>query len=212
MQNRKSFDEQARSWADLAKKNDLDAFNHLVVTHQDAAFNFASWMLNGDDVADDVVQTAFLAAYRHIQGFRGTSFRAWLLKIIRNLCIDELRRRVRHPWTQIGPKNADEPALEETEWLIDPSPLPEELIIKQEEQRLVESCICQLPDLIREVLILIDIQELNYKEAAMVLNIPVGTIKSRLARARVHLRDLLSKKIYSSAIPDRMISVDPVYK
>lgn len=126
------FDAQERSWVELAQKNDLDAFNHLVLSYQDSAFSLASWMLNDDALAEDVVQTAFLAAYRHIRHFRGGSFRAWLLKITRNSCIDELQRRIRHPWQPLEPMNADDQPLENANWLVDRGPSPEELVIKQQ--------------------------------------------------------------------------------
>ena len=193
MKDRNFFDTQERRWIELAQKNDLDAFNQLVLTYQDAAFNFASWMLNDDTLAEDIVQAAFLKAYCHIRHFRGGSFRAWLLKIIRNSCIDELRRRIRHPWLPLEPMNADAQALGNADWLVDCSPSPEELVIKHEDWRKVERSIQQLADSFREVLILIDIEAYSYQEAATVLNVPLGTIKSRLGRARACLRALLVK-------------------
>ncbi len=197
MKDRNLFDTQERRWIELAQKNDLDAFNQLVLTYQDAAFNFASWMLNDDPLAEDIVQAAFLTAYRRIQQFRGGSFRAWLLKIIRNSCIDELRRRNRHPWQPLEPMIADDEALENADWLVDRGPSPEELVISHEDWRKVERSIQQLADSFREVLILIDIEAYNYQEAAAVLNVPLGTIKSRLGRARACLRELLVEDSFS---------------
>jgi len=191
MNDRNLFDTQERRWIELAQKNDLDAFNHLVLSYQDVAFNFASWMLNDDTLAEDIVQAAFLTAYCQIRNFRGGSFRAWLLKIIRNSCIDEIRRRIRHPWIPLEPMNADAEALVNADWLVDRGPSPEELVIKHEDWRKVERSIQQLTIPFREVLILIDIEAYNYQEAATVLNVPLGTIKSRLARARACLRALL---------------------
>jgi RNA polymerase sigma-70 factor (ECF subfamily) len=206
-------DAQERRWVELAQKNDLEAFNHLVLSYQDAAFSLASWMLNDDALAEDVVQAAFLAAYRHIRHFHGGSFRAWLLKITRNLCIDELRRRIRHPWHPLESMNADDQPLENADWLVDRGPSPEELVIKHEDWRKVERSIQQLADPFREVLILIDIEAYDYQEAAAVLNVPLGTIKSRLGRARACLRALLGEGNGHSAISDRStIFADLVYR
>ncbi len=190
---------QEGKWIELAQGNDLAAFNHLVLATQDAAFTLACWVLKDDMLADDVVQAAFIKAYCNIKQLRGKSFRAWLLKIVRNLCIDELRRRARNRLIPLEPNVGDSASLENSEWFIDRSPLPEEVVIKHDERRKIEQCIQQLPVALREVIILIDIESLNYQEAATVLNIPLGTIKSRLGRARARLRLLLSKGLVGSA-------------
>ncbi len=191
MKDRNLFDTQERRWIELAQKNDLDAFNQLVLTYQDAAFNFASWMLNDDPLAEDIVQAAFLTAYCHIRHFRGGSFRAWLLKIIHNLSIDEIRRRKLHHWIPLEPKDADGQLIEDAAWLIDPISSPEDACIEHESWKKIAQFIQQLTDPLREVLVLIDIEDLNYREAAMILNVPLGTIRSRIWRARACLRALL---------------------
>jgi RNA polymerase sigma factor (sigma-70 family) len=196
------FDTQESKWVELAQKNDLDAFNHLVLSYQDAVFSLASWMVNDDVLAEDIAQTAFLAAYRNIRQFHGGSFRAWLLQITRNSCIDELRRRNRHPWQPLEPTNAVDQPLENADWLVDRGPSPEELVIQREEQRKVERSIQQLADPFREVLILIDIEAYGYQEAATVLNAPLGTIKSRLVRARAYLRALLDEGLSHSVVSE----------
>ncbi len=196
-----SYSQEIR-WIDQAQNNDSDAFNHLVLSYQDSAFNFSSRMLNGDPFADDVVQEAFLSAYRNIKNFRGSSFRAWLFKIIRNLCIDELRRRHRHPSLPFEPLNDEDQPCENTRWLIAPGFTPEELVIHHNNLKVIEQAIQHLPDRLREVLILVDVEDLDYKEAAAVLNVPCGTIKSRLSRARVQLRALLGERIFDVADED----------
>ncbi len=175
-----------------AQKNDLDAFNQLVLAYQDMAFRLASWMLKDDAVAEDVVQAAFLAAYSQIKHLRrGGSFRAWLLKIIHNLSIDEIRRRKLHHWIPLEPKDADGQLIEDAAWLIDPVSSPEDACIEHESWKKIAQFIQQLTDPLREVLVLIDIEDLNYREAAMILNVPLGTIRSRIWRARACLRALL---------------------
>jgi RNA polymerase sigma-70 factor (ECF subfamily) len=191
MEDRNLFDMQEKEWIELAQKDDLEAFNHLVLAYQDAAFSLASWMLKDDSCAEDIVQEAFITAFCHIRQFRGSSFRAWLLRIIRNACIDELRRYSRHPWIPLEPVDEDGESVDEGDWIKDHGALPEELTIEKEGLRKIEQCIQQLADPLREVLILVDIEAYNYEEAATVLNIPLGTIKSRLARARAGLRELL---------------------
>ncbi len=138
MKDRNLSGTQEKRWIELAQKNDLDAFNQLVLSYQDAAFSFASWMLDDDPCAEDVVQAAFLIAYRNIKHLRGSSFRAWLLKIIRNLCIDELRRRRSHPSMSLEPMNDEDQPFEDAHWLIAPGFSPEELVIEHEEFRNTE--------------------------------------------------------------------------
>lgn len=202
MKDRIFTDSQEKKWIELAQKNDLEAFNQLVLSNQDTAFNFASWMLHSDPFAEDVVQAAFVTAYLNIKHLRGGSFRAWLIKIIRNLCIDELRRRHRHPSMPLEPTNDEDQTFESADWLIDPGFSPEEIVIEHEDRNFVEQCIQQLPDYLREVLILIDIETLNYQDAAAILNIPSGTIKSRLSRARARIRALLGEGFLGATIFD----------
>ncbi len=193
---------QEKRWIELAQKNDLDAFNQLVLSYQDAAFSFASWMLDDDPSAEDVVQAAFLIAFRKIKHLRGGSFRAWLLKIIRNACIDELRRRRSHPSIPLEPITDEVQPFENARWLIAPSFSPEEIVIEHEDCKIIEQSIQQLPDHLREVLILIDIETLDYQDAAAVLNVPRGTIKSRLWRARARLRGLLGEGFFGTPVTD----------
>ncbi len=203
MKDRNLSENQEKRWIELAQKDDLDAFNQLVLSYQDAAFSFASWMLDDDLSAEDVVQAAFLNAYRNIKHLRrGSSFRSWLLKIIRNSCIDELRRRRSHPSMPLEPMNDEDQPIENAQWLIAPGFSPEELVIEHEDCKIIEQCIQLLPDHLREVLILIDIEALNYQDAAAVLNVPNGTIKSRLWRARARLRALLGEGFFGDAFTD----------
>ncbi len=202
MKDKNFTDTQEKRWIELAQDNDLDAFNLLVLSSQDTAFSFARRMLNGDPWAEDIVQSAFLTAYRNIKQLRGSSFRAWLLKIVRNMCIDELRRRNRHPSMPLEPVDDDGQPIENADCLIAPGLSPEELTIGHENWKEVEQSIQQLPDRLREVLILVDIEDLNYQDVSAVLNIPHGTVKSRLSRARVRLRALLGEGFIGAVITD----------
>ncbi len=99
---------------DQARSGDLDAFNHLVLTYQDMAFNLAARMLSDSDAAEDVTQTAFLSAYRSLSSFRGGSFRSWVLRMVTNACYDELRRRKRRPTVPLEPLNDEDEEVEIT--------------------------------------------------------------------------------------------------
>ncbi len=179
---------QENQWIEMARSGDLDAFNQLILSHQDLAFRLASGILVDDASAADAVQAAFISAYHGIRNFRGQSFRGWLLRIVRNACIDELRRRKRHVLVPLEPQKSDGEEVESVKWLVDPGPSPEEWVMQQETRETIEDCLRALPDEMREVTILVDVEGLDYREAAEVLNIPLGTIKSRMARARARLQ------------------------
>jgi RNA polymerase sigma-70 factor, ECF subfamily len=175
-----------------AQKGDLDAFNRLVLTYQEIAFNVAYRILSDEDASDDATQNAFLSAYRNINSYRGGSFRAWLLRIVTNACYDELRRRKRRPTTPLEPLDNDsEEEIESPSWLADDGPGPEEHFERRELDRAVQSCLEGLPDEFRVVVVMIDIQGFDYEEVSQVIGKPLGTIKSRLARARLKVRNCL---------------------
>mgnify|MGYP005863373109 CR=1 FL=1 len=175
-----------------AASGDLEAFNQLVLLHETAAFNLAWRMLNDDDAAADATQNAFISAYRSINRFRGGSFKAWLLRIVSNACIDELRNRKRHPVTRLEPLDSDgEEALESPAWLADGTPSPEAQMDQHELRLAIETCIQKLSDDFRLVVVLVDVQGCDYHEVSAILGKPLGTVKSRLSRARERLQDCL---------------------
>jgi RNA polymerase sigma-70 factor, ECF subfamily len=175
-----------------ALDGDLDAFNRLVLAYQDMAFNLAYRMLSDDDAAEDVTQTAFISAYTHLKDYRGGSFKSWLMRMVTNACYDELRRRKRRPTVPLTPMDDDEEEeIESPAWLADGSPSPEEQVSAEELDRAVKHCLEDLPDDFRAVVVMVDVEGLDYQEVAEVIGKPLGTIKSRLARARLKLRDCL---------------------
>ncbi|HNS38574.1 MAG TPA: sigma-70 family RNA polymerase sigma factor [Anaerolineaceae bacterium] len=177
-----------------AREGDLNAFNRLVLAHQEMAFNLACRMLNDDDAAADATQTAFLSAYRNLNHYRGGSFRAWVMRMVTNACYDELRRRHRRPTTPLEPINPeDEEEVESPTWLADPSASPEEMLEQRELEHAIEHCLQAMPPDFRAVLVLVDLEGLDYSEVADTVRSPLGTIKSRLARARLRLRDCLQR-------------------
>ena len=175
----------------MSREGDLDAFNRLVLAYQDMVYNQAFRMICEPDAAEDAAQDAFIIAYRKIDTYRGGSFKAWLLRIVTNLCYDELRRRKRRPTTPLEPVDQDEEEIESPHWLSDPSESPEEAAERAELARALQACLNDLPDDFRSIVTLVDIQGLDYTEAAEAIRSPLGTVKSRLARARSRLRDCL---------------------
>jgi RNA polymerase sigma-70 factor (ECF subfamily) len=178
--------------ARAAQKGDLDAFNRLVLAYQDLAFNLALRMLSDEHTAEDATQLAMISAYQNLHSYRGGSFRAWLLRMVANKCYDELRRRQRHPTTGLEPtSNEDEDSVESPAWLADQNPGPEQILEQSELEQAVQHCIDLLPDEFRLVVVMVDMQECNYQEVSEITGNPMGTVKSRLARARMRLKDCL---------------------
>jgi RNA polymerase sigma-70 factor, ECF subfamily len=174
-----------------AQHGDLEAFNRLVLAYQDALFNTALRILGDEDLASDAVQEAFLSAFRALNGYRGGSFRAWLMRTVTNACYDELRRKKRRPTTPLEPAGEDDEELESPRWLADPNASPERELDQAELEHAIQHCLENLPADFRTVVVLADIQGLDYAEVSVAVSTPLGTVKSRLARARLRLRDCL---------------------
>jgi RNA polymerase sigma-70 factor (ECF subfamily) len=138
-----------------------------------------------------VTQTAFLSAYRSLDSFRGGSFKSWVMRMVTNACYDELRRRQRRPTIPLEPVDDDDEEIESPAWMADDSASPEDELERAELDRAIQQCLRGLDDDFRAVVVIVDIQGMDYLEAAAVLNKPMGTVKSRLARARLKLRDCL---------------------
>jgi RNA polymerase sigma factor (sigma-70 family) len=141
--------------------------------------------------AEDAAQDTFISAYRNLNSYRGGSFKAWLFRIATNACYDELRRRQRRPTVPLEPVNQDDEEIESPAWITDPGASPEEMAERQELNQAIQHCIENLSPEFRSVVVLVDVQGLDYDEAAQAIRKPVGTVKSRLARARQRLRDCL---------------------
>jgi RNA polymerase sigma-70 factor (ECF subfamily) len=164
---------------------DLPNFEQAVLAHLDAAYNLARWLTRNEQDAQDVVQEAYLRAFRFFPGFRGGDARAWLMKIVRNTCYSWLR--------------ANRPLQDATEFdenLCPPdyyAPNPEEIVVQNDSSTLVRKALENLPTSFREVLILREIEGLSYREIAYISGIPVGTVMSSLSRARGRLRQALTR-------------------
>ena len=158
-------------------------FEQVVLPHLNAAYNLARWLMGNDHDAEDVVQDAFVRALRFFGGFRGGDGRAWLLAIVRNTCYDSLRRH--------RPQALTDEFDEEIHTAIGESETPETLLFRRADQVMVRRALETLPLSWREVIILREFEGLSYKQIADVAGIRIGTVMSRLARARQRLQQLL---------------------
>ena len=122
---------------------------------------------------------------------RGGSFKAWLMRTVTNACYDELRRQKRRPTTPLEPDTNDGEEMDSPRWLADPNMSPEQEAEADELEHAIQHCLGNLPTDFRVVVVMADIQGLDYSEVAAVVRVPLGTIKSRLARARLRLRECL---------------------
>jgi RNA polymerase sigma-70 factor (ECF subfamily) len=171
-----------------AQGGSLDAFNGLVARYQSAAYGLALRLVRDSAAAEDVTQESFLAAWSNLHTYRGGQFRSWLLRIVANRSYDELRRRGRRPADSLDAL----PVEPEGEWTTQvPSEGPESYALRRELSRRLQQAIDGLPHDQRLVLILADVQGHTYEEIAEITDANLGTIKSRLSRARGRVRDAL---------------------
>ncbi len=174
-----------------AQKGDLAAFNQLVRAYQTLAYRSAFRVLGDASAAEDATQDAFMSAFKNIRAYRGGSFKAWLLRIVTNACYDQLRVKQRRPAASLDAmldSDDPEPSGEHK------SESPQEFAERRELGAVIQHGIATLPDDQRMTLVLADIEGLNYEEIAAATGTNVGTVKSRLSRARAHLRDFLVKQ------------------
>ena len=170
------------------REGDLAAFNLLVGHYQTAVYNLCLRMVNTPQTAEDATQEAFIAAYRHLDRFRGGSFRSWLFRIAVNACYDELRRRKTRATSSL-----DEPVGERDRRLDppDPSPSPEDRAEQADLRDVLAGALAAIPADQRLAITLCDVQGLDYAEIAEVMRCSLGTVKSRIARGRLRLRTIL---------------------
>ncbi len=178
-----------------ARNGDLEAFNRLVLSYQDRVYNLAARILGDADAAEDITQNTFLTAFLNLPRFRNGSFRSWLLRIATNACYDQYRQYQRHPVMSIETNELAEENMLPVDDFSSPVAMPEMDIERRELARLVQHALSQLDLDQRAVVILVDQQEFDYQEAAQILGLPIGTVKSRLSRARLRLRQLLGGKL-----------------
>jgi RNA polymerase sigma-70 factor (ECF subfamily) len=172
-----------------AQRGQLDAFNELILSYQSQVYNLAYRIMSDPASAADATQEAFISAFQHIDGFRGGSFRSWLLRIVSNACYDELRWRKRRPATSF--EDFGEVDEEANPALISDGEGPDEHVEREALAQVLQRGIRTLPPDQRTVLVMADVQGFSYQEIADTTAVPLGTVKSRLARGRAKMRDYL---------------------
>ncbi|MBK9923780.1 MAG: sigma-70 family RNA polymerase sigma factor [Anaerolineales bacterium] len=182
-----------------AQHGDMDAFNTLVLNHQDMLYRIALRIVHDEDIAQDALQEAMIHAFRHIQSFRGGNFKSWLARVTVNASYDELRRGRRHSGTPLEVFTSEGEEVESPDWMRDPATGPEARAEASELRSALHQCIKSLMPDYRLMVILVDMEGMSYEEAAYVAHVPVGTVKSRLARARMQIRK--SMHSYRSLLP-----------
>lgn len=175
------------------QKGDREAFNELVEQYQSQVINIAYGMLSDREDAYDAAQETFVKIYRNIGGFKGkSSLSTWIYRIVANVCNDMLRKRQRSAVVvSMNSTVSDEDDREMD--ITDDAPTPEELLELSEEQRAVRIAISELSAEHREIITFSDIEQLSYEEISDILKCPIGTVKSRLNRARSALKKKLLK-------------------
>ena len=184
----------------MFEQNQLPNFEQEVLPHLDAAYNLARWLTRNDQDAQDIVQEAYLRAFRFFPGFRGGDARAWLMKIVRNTC---------YTWLHANRPLQDAAEFDENFFQPDSrAPNPEEVVLQNDSAALLRTALEKLPPNYREVLILRELEGMSYKEIADITGMPVGTVMSSLSRARGRLRQALTGLMTRVTAPSTQRIVD----
>ena len=173
-----------------SREGDVDAFNSLVEQYQRLVYHLALRMLGNAEAAEDASQDAFISAYKAIGGFRGGSFKSWVLRIVANSCHDKLRVSRRYRVVSLETLMLDPDDLPQS----NNNESPEDYALRRELGRFLNEGLAHLPEDQRLVVVLSDIQGLSYEEVARVASCSLGTVKSRLNRGRTRLRDYLLQR------------------
>jgi RNA polymerase sigma-70 factor (ECF subfamily) len=171
----------------LDDQNKLARFEQELLPQMNAAYNLARWLAGKDADAQDIVQEAYLRAFKFFAGFRGQDARAWLLRIVRNVFYDWLKRNRR--------EETETEFNEELHVEFDKTLAPDSLLLEKADHEVLHKTIAELPVEFREILVLRELEGFSYKQIAEVAELPLGTVMSRLARAREQLRALLLTRL-----------------
>lgn len=173
-----------------AKRGDVTAFNDLVLSYQEVVYNFALRFTGDPASADDATQEAFISAYKALNQFDTGSFKAWLIRIVHNKCRDNWRRHKRHPEPSLDELTEDNPSQG---FMAADAPTPEAYQEQADMVSAVETCLSGLPGEQRAVVVLRDVEGYDYSEIADILSVSLGTVKSRLNRARRKMQECLQQ-------------------
>lgn len=187
-----------------AQRGDLEAFNGLVMRYQNIAYTVAYRLLGEPFAAADAAQDAFIRAYRKIHDYRGGSFKAWLLKIVTHIAYDQIRHDQRRP--AVGIDDLPGADFDDGPTLPSDDVLPEDAAEQRDMQRAIHDCLQTLPAEQRLTLVMFDLQDFSYQEIAEINAVQLGTVKSRLSRARLGMRRCLEGKLELFAAPRRLDS------
>ena len=180
------------SSADAAARDRAERFRQSILPHLDAAYGFARYLSRNPDAAEDIVQTAFLRALRSFDGFHGDAAKPWLFAIVRNCFLDWMKRdRADRPAALC---DTGDPAPRPPAIAVDDE-TPETILARHGEVQMLRMCIDDLPQPFRETLVLRELEQFSYKEISMIAAVPIGTVMSRLARARQMLSELLLPRV-----------------
>lgn len=168
----------------MPEQNIQARFEHAILPHLNAAYNLAHWLTRNDQDAEDMVQEAYLRAFKFFDGFHGTNSRAWLLTIVRNTCYTWLQQKQAPELTTSFDEELHSSESEAFN--------PEDLLLHSANAQLLREVLEELPVEFREVIILRELEGLSYKEIATITDVPLGTVMSRLARARKRLQHCLT--------------------
>jgi RNA polymerase sigma-70 factor, ECF subfamily len=171
----------------LPEQSSVGRFEAVVLPHLPAAYNLARWLVRNDADAEDVVQEAYLRAFKFFEGYRGGESRTWLLTIVRNTCYSWLQRNRSRELTD----SIDDAPEAST----DDFSNPELRLVQDADAQMVRECLAELPLEFREVMVMRELEELSYKEIATIAELPIGTVMSRLARGRKRLHSLLELRM-----------------
>ena len=191
----KNFNTVEADLVHSAQGGDLEAFNAIVLQYQNLLFRIAERTLSDSESAEDAVQEAFISAFQHIDSFRGGSLKGWLIRIVINKCHDQSRisRRCKYVSLDDSLLNYESDFLPYSQ-IADDSPSVEEYLEVREEGAALRGYLNDLPFHFRTIMVLADLEEFNYREIAKYLGVPVGTVKSRLARARLKFHSILIER------------------
>lgn len=183
---------EEKEMIERCRRGDLGAFNDLVRRYEKQVYNFAYRLTNNYDDANDIAQDAFLRVYNAIGSFRGdASFTTWLFRITTNVFLDDRKRARAHPHSSLDEYlELDESAV--ARQIEDPGPTPEEITEEAERNKILQNAIGNLPEYQRSMVVMYHAQQKSYEEIAEIMDLPIGTVKSRLNRARLALKEKLS--------------------